>query len=66
MTIQLNGKQAELAAPVSIEQFLQEKGLPLDAVAVEYNGDLLSKETFAEHTLREGDVLEVLRFVGGG
>ncbi len=66
MTIQLNGKPAELSAPISIAQFLKEKDLPCDAVAVEYNGEILSKEAFASSILQEGDVLEVLRFVGGG
>lgn len=66
MTIQLNGKPAELSAPISVKTYLQEKGLPLDAIAVEYNGEILSKDAFAGHILKDGDTLEVLRFVGGG
>ena len=36
------------------------------AVAVEINLDIVAREDFAGRRLAPGDVVEVLRFVGGG
>ena len=41
-------------------------GVNPKAVAVEHNGQLLSSDLFAQTGLAEGDVLELVRFVGGG
>jgi len=35
-------------------------------MAVGYNGGVVKKESFASLTLKDGDVLEVVRPVGGG
>ena len=37
-----------------------------DMVTIELNGDILERETFATTHLKEGDVLELLYFMGGG
>ena len=41
-------------------------GVNLDHVAVGYNGEVIKKEEFAKVSLRDGDVLEIVRPVGGG
>jgi Sulfur transfer protein involved in thiamine biosynthesis len=36
------------------------------AVAVEHNGTIIERDAYAATTLRDGDVVEIVRMVGGG
>lgn len=66
MKIVLNGKQVEINTEMSILEFLRFKGLEPDRVVVEHNREIAKRETWDKVVLKDGDVLEVLRFVGGG
>ncbi len=66
MTITVNGKPRALEAATTIEQLLESLGVEADRVAVELNRDILTRSRFAETRLSDGDVLEVIQFVGGG
>ena len=46
--------------------FLEGLGVNLNFIAVAYNGEVLDKDDFSGVTLNEGDVLEIVRPVGGG
>jgi sulfur carrier protein len=50
----------------SLDQVIAELGLKGDRVAVEHNGDIVPRSTWAETTVNAGDRLEVVHFVGGG
>lgn len=63
--ITVNGEQKEIAG-MNLHQFLSEEGYELSRVVVEYNLDIIPKENLNTITLKDGDVVEVLRFVGGG
>jgi sulfur carrier protein len=45
---------------------LVRKNIKEDTVVIELNYEILPKENFAITLLKDGDNLEVLRFVGGG
>ncbi|MBI4311100.1 MAG: sulfur carrier protein ThiS [Chloroflexi bacterium] len=62
----VNGKPRELERPTPLLQFLQDHGVDSKFVAVAYNGTVLQKEEFGGVTLAHGDVVEVVRPVGGG
>ena len=66
MKIVLNGKDMELDKVMSIESLLAIRGLEPDRVVVECNFDIVKREDLDKVILKEGDKLEVLRFVGGG
>ena len=66
MTIVLNGKKEVLEQQKSIRDLLISKSIDPNTVIVEYNGDIVKREEWANIILKENDVLEVLRFVGGG
>lgn len=66
MIVRINGQQEEIPANTSLLQLLQSKGIPLDAVVVEYNYGILPREQWDQVILQAGDNLEVLHFVGGG
>ena len=66
INLTVNGKPRVLEASVDLVTYLLSFGVNLKHVAVGYNGDVLKKESYVEVTLREGDVLEIVRPVGGG
>ena len=62
----VKGKSRPIEDSVDLEKYLLSFGLNLQFVAVGYNGEVVKKESFASLTLKDGDVLEVVRPVGGG
>ncbi len=68
MTITLNGQTVEAGAieEVSLYDFLVERGLKTDRIAVERNGEIIPRDAWQTATLEAGDRLEVVHFVGGG
>jgi sulfur carrier protein len=62
----VNGKPRPIETSVDLETYLLSFGLNLQFVAVGYNGEVVKKETYADLTLKDGDVLEIVRPVGGG
>lgn len=62
----VNGKPRELEASVDLATYLVSLGVNLQHVAVGYNGEVIKKERYPQVKLREGDVLEIVRPVGGG
>ena len=66
MNILVNGKRTDLPPDSTVLGLLTNKGLDPSTVVVELNADIVPGAQYAETFLREGDRLEVLRFVGGG
>ncbi|URA11030.1 sulfur carrier protein ThiS [Thermospira aquatica] len=66
MRIKVNGEEREILSPLSLQEYLDSLGLSERRVVVEYNGEILSKEAWPNTTLKDGDRLEIVHFVGGG
>lgn len=66
MQIQVNGRPEITGPSVTIEDMLAAKKLDSACVVVELNRNVIKKETFSSVVLKEHDVVEILRFVGGG
>lgn len=69
MTLTVNGKARTLDmtdSPVTLAALLAELNLRSDRIAVELNGELAPRTSWAEQTVQTGDKLEVVHFVGGG
>lgn len=62
----VNGKSRSLEGPKTLGAYLEQLGIDPAIVAVEHNGEILRRERFAETELGAGDVLEIVRMVGGG
>ena len=62
----VNGKARPIEDSIDLETYLLSFGLNLQFVAVGYNGEVVKKESFANLQLKDGDVLEIVRPVGGG
>ena len=65
ITITVNGESRRTSAP-TIAALAQELDLDPAKLAVERNGEIVPRSTLAEAVLAEGDVLEIVHFVGGG
>ena len=50
----------------SLPHLIELLQLKADRVAVERNGDIVPRASWAEVSLEDGDKLEVVQFVGGG
>ncbi|MHC5112218.1 MAG: sulfur carrier protein ThiS [Planctomycetota bacterium] len=66
MQYMLNGKNQTSDTPLVILDLLQELKLDPVRVAVELNEDVLPRKTFGETSIRNGDRIEIVTFVGGG
>jgi sulfur carrier protein len=65
----LNGQSrefAQLAPGANLQDLIAELGLKGDRVAIEHNGNIVSRAEWADTRLAEGDRLEIVHFVGGG
>lgn len=63
--IHINGRQEKLEQQ-TILQCIEAKELPARSLVVELNGRIIKQQQWANTSLAEGDVLELLNFVGGG
>jgi len=66
MDVIINGETRRLAAPLSVAALLEERGLAGKRVAVERNGEIVTRSRHAETLLAAGDRIEIVVAVGGG
>ena len=66
MQITLNGDQYEVAGPLTVTDLLVRLEIDARRVAVEHNLVVLKRDAFDRTTVREGDDVEIVNFVGGG
>ncbi len=65
MNIVVNGKEIAFEKK-NISDILDLYKLKPDNIAVELNGTIVHREEFAGTEVKEGDAVEIVRFVGGG
>jgi thiamine biosynthesis protein ThiS len=65
ISITVNGEPRRTTA-ATIAGFVHELGLKVAKVAVEHNGLIAPRSTLEQVPLADGDVLEIVHFVGGG
>jgi thiamine biosynthesis protein ThiS len=66
MTLQINGEPRDFHSPLTVASLVQQLGMKDDRVAVELNREIARRESWDEITLKDGDRLEIVHFVGGG
>jgi len=66
IALQVNGRRVELEGPIPLLAYLEQLGVNPRAVAVEHNGAIIERATYADARLNDGDVVEIVRMVGGG
>ena len=65
MKLTINGQNREVIA-TTVWSLLEELGLHPQGTVVERNREIVDREAYRETDLSEGDVLELVRLVGGG
>ncbi len=66
MEIYLNGEPRQVADGINAAQLIEELALAGRRVAVEVNCEIVPRSAYAQHRLRTGDRIEVVRAIGGG
>ncbi len=66
MNLLINGEGKSFAGSLSVAQLVEQLGMQGDRVAVELNRQIVPRSQWADITLKDGDRLEIVHFVGGG
>jgi len=66
MTLHLNGEPRTFPDGLTVAALVSQLGMKPDRVAVELNLDIVPRARWEATTLKDGDKLEVVHFVGGG
>ena len=66
MRVTVNGEERDVPAALSVRGLVELLGLTDGPVAVERNGQVVPRAEHLKEALAEGDILEVVHFVGGG
>jgi len=65
MSLRVNGKDREFGG-TSVMDLVGELGLAGKNIVVELNGTIVHREDYGETALSGGDIVEIVRMVGGG
>jgi sulfur carrier protein len=66
MRIRINGEEKEVTEGQSLAALLEALQIRPGRVVVELNRTIISREAHGSTTLKDGDMLEIVHFVGGG
>lgn len=66
INITLNGEHKSLDKDVTAERLIDLLTLSKQRIAIEINGEIVPRSTFAERRIEAGDRVEIVRAVGGG
>lgn len=61
----VNGKSLDVAGK-TLKEYLEMANYNLRTIAVEWNEEIVSGEQYEDIVLQDGDIVEVVSFVGGG
>jgi sulfur carrier protein len=65
MNLKVNGENRQTDS-LTLKELFEELGIMRDRVAVEVNLKIVKKADHDTYQLSEGDVIEIVNFVGGG
>ncbi len=66
MRLKINGETVENIRATNVTELLDEMHVQTGRVAVEVNMSVIKKTDFSACRLKDGDVVEIVNFVGGG
>jgi sulfur carrier protein len=64
--IQVNGEERSCRTDATVGDLLRELAIKTERVAVELNLEILDRKEFDQRSLKQGDRVEILSFIGGG
>jgi thiamine biosynthesis protein ThiS len=66
INVVLNGEPRRIENEVTLDQMLDLFSLPRQRIAIELNRSVIRRAEWPAYVLSDGDVVEVIHFVGGG
>jgi len=66
MHVTLNGEARHVRDGLTVADLVDELGLRARRIAVEINLDILARDDYGRRALCDGDVVEIVHFIGGG
>lgn len=63
--VTINGEKCDIAGN-TLSEYLATTNYDSKRIAVERNGDIVIKSRYSETVLKDGDRIEIVKFVGGG
>ena len=66
MQVKVNGQAADLESGMNLETLIKFYRLKIDQVVVEHNRKVPPKAAYAATLLKDGDEVEIVKFLGGG
>ena len=66
ISLTVNGETRTFERAINIADLIESLDLPGRRYAVERNGSVVPRSRFAEETLAQGDIVEIVVAVGGG
>jgi thiamine biosynthesis protein ThiS len=66
LNLTVNGEDKQFTGPVTVLGLVERLGLDTRKVAVELNREIVPRSTYAQVTLADRDILEIVHFIGGG
>lgn len=66
MKITINGEAREFNDRLTAQQLIDELDLTGKRLAMEVNREIVPRSVYAQHRLKEGDQVEIVRAIGGG
>lgn len=64
--LEINGKKETLEEETTVGKLLETKNVNPNTVACELNMKIIRRNELGAAVLKEGDVLEIIRMIGGG
>jgi len=66
MRLTINGEKREIEESLNLQDLLHLFLKQEEYIIVELNGNLIGKNEYKHHKLKNGDSIEVIQMVGGG
>ena len=66
LALTINGEGRVVPGPATVQELLERLGLDPRAIVVELNRRIVRRPEIGRTPLQDGDVLELVHFVGGG
>jgi sulfur carrier protein len=66
LQVEINGERREIDEHSTLKQLVERLSLAPERLAIELNHSVVRRADWPHTTLREGDHIEIVHFVGGG
>lgn len=66
MNVKINGENHTFNDDITLENIINELNITINSIVAEVNGQVITKEKFSNTVIKDNDIIELIKFVGGG